>query len=264
MTTSLQLNQSLCKGLAILGYIAAHNGRTTMTELARHLDMDKGTTRRFLATLLHLGYIDVSPAKTFSVSFRVLDLGYSAVRSLEWREIARILLERLHAEVGYTLSLCILDGTDVLYLMRLEASDFTLTDIRTGSRRAAYASSMGKMLLALEPEDRRLALVASVHIKNMTPYTVKSREELLRQMDEARNKGYAVSDREASVYSRAIAVPLTPQGRPLASISIAVPVDHFSMDDMVEHMLPPLQRCAAEITRALEHMEFQPRPATIS
>ncbi len=261
MTTSLQLNQSLCKGLAILQYIAARNGRVTMTELARNLDMDKGTTRRFLATLLHLGYITVSPAKTFSVSFKVLDLGYSAVCNLEWREIARIILTRLHAEIGYTISLCILDGMDVLYLMRLEADDFTLTDIRTGSRRAAYASSMGKMLLALEPEDTWRELVGSIQIKTMTPYTVNSREALLCQLEEARRKGYAVSDREATVYGRAIAVPIIPHGHPLAAISVAVPSDYFSMDDMVARILPPLQRCAAEITRSLEHMEFRPQPA---
>ena len=259
MTSSLQLNQSLRKGLNILQYIAAHNKRATMTDLARNLDMDKGTTRRFLATLLDLGYISVSPAKTFSVSIKVLDLGYSVVCSLEWREVARVLLERLHAEVGYTISMSILDGTDVLYLIRMEADDFTLTDIRTGSRRAAYGSSMGKMLLALEPEERRRSLLGSIQIKNMTPYTVESREDLWQQLAEARLKGYAVSDREASAYGRALAVPVMPHGHPLAAISIAVPADYFSMKDMVEKMLPPLRKCAEDISLALEHMEFDPR-----
>ncbi len=229
-----------------------------MTELAAQLDMDRGTMRRFLATLLDLGYITCSPtSKTFSISLKVLELGYSAVSGLEWREIAQQHLHGLFVELHQIVSMCILVETDVQYLVRYEPPSVQFFGIGIGTRRPAYASSMGKMLFAVLPEEQRRKLAEKCPFQALTPYTVKNSAELLRQLETVRQNGYAISDREVTPFSRSVSVPISCQDRVVAAAAVAVQVERFSVDELVKQILPRLQACTDAISRALECVEYR-------
>ena len=252
-------NQSLTRGLSILEFIADHDGKATLTIISRGLGLDKATTKRFLDTLTGLGYIRLSEqGKTFSITLKALRIGYSAVSNLGWRDIARFHIEQLFAELRETVSLCVLDDTEILYLLRLNRENFWVQDVGIGSRRPAYASSMGKMLLALEPPERAERILAAMHYRPMTPHTVTSPEELRVQMEEARRNGYAVSDQEISLLTRSVSAPIMNGDKAVAALAIALRVDDYTREDMIRLMAPKALACAAQIATALKQVEFRP------
>lgn len=260
MSSSIHLNLSLKKGLTLLRHIAAHNDQFTMTELANSLGMDKGTTRRFLATLQDLGYIYCSPdRKTFSVTIRVLEFGYTALCGMDWRDVAKSHLEKLFDDFGdscISVSLCILDDLDVCYLFRREKPGFLQLGLRVGARRPAFASSMGKVIMAMWPNEQRMSVLEEVQIRTLTPHTVSSRKELLLQLDTILEQGYAISDREISPLARSLAVPLMYKDQPLAAAAVSGLAERLSVAELVELALPRLRACVGEIAEALERMEY--------
>ena len=256
-SASLQYNQSLAKGLGVLEYLATHNGSAKLGSVARDLDMDKATAKRFLNTLAGLGYIRLSPeGKRYSVTLKTLQIGYSSTSHLGWREIAGFYLGQLFNEVRETTSLCMLDNRDIVYLARITKSG-AHADTGPGSRRPAYASSMGKMLLAMQPEDIVLDLVRQMKFRPVTPYTVQSETALLEQLATARNKGYAVCDREASELVRSIAAPVFNNGRAFAAVGLAVEVADYALEDMERVLGPKVVSCAAQISTALRQIEYR-------
>ena len=253
-------NQSLAKGLSILEFIAANNGEATLTIIANSLDMDKATAKRFLNTLVELGYISSAEhGKRFSTTLKAMQIGYSAVSHLGWREIAKFYLEQLFVETRETVSLCVLEGTEIQYLLRLNRKDFGLQDVGIGSLRPAYASAMGKMLLALEPEENVQKLMTEINFRSMTFHTVKTAEELLAQLAEARERGYAVSDQEVSMLTRSLSAPIMSGDNALAALAIAVRVDDYSLEDMIRLLAPKALACAAQISTALKQVEYRSR-----
>lgn len=253
-----QFNQSLAKGLALLERIASRNNAYTLTMLANDLHMDKATAKRFLNTLRGLGYIRCAPhSKTFSVTLKSLQIGYSAISCLEWRDITKFYLEQLFADVRETISLSTLDGTEIVYVLRLNKAEFFPIDTGMGSRRPAYASAMGKMLLAMQPDETARTLIAAMDIRPITSHTVSGPEALLAQINHIRHKGYAVCDQEVSVHTRSLSAPiLDSEGKAVAAFAIAVRVEDYTVEEMERLMAPKALACAAQITTALKHVEY--------
>lgn len=257
MALPLYFNASLAKGLAILEKIAANNGSLTLTEIAKSLDMDKATAKRFLSTLIDLGYISLGQTgKTYSVSLQTLKLGYSALSGLAWRDVVKIHLEELHNEVQETVSASTLDGTHILYVIRFSKPGFYLHGT-VGLRLPAYFSSMGKVLLALvEPADVRKSLVESMTMAPVTPFTHTTPEALLADLEVCRHRGYALSNQEFSEFVRSISVPILFCNKPVAAFNLAVHVDHYSIEQMVETLLPKMLDCTRCISKALDRIEY--------
>lgn len=250
-------NSSLAKGLAILETIASNNASLTLTEIARSLDMDKSTTKRFLSTLIDLGYVSVGQAgKTYAVSLQTLKLGYSALSGLAWRDIAKVHLEKLYEEVQETVSASVLDNEHTLYIIRFAKPGFYV-DGAVGFRRPAYFSSMGKMLLALvEPVSERKRLVESIKMTPVTLFTHRTHEALLADLEVTRRRGYAIANQEFSEFVRSIGVPILFHSKPVAAFNIAVPVETYSVEQMVEILLPKMLACSRRISKALDRIEY--------
>ncbi len=248
-------NSSLARGFAVMEQIAANNGSLTLTEIAHRLGMAKPTTKRFLESLIGLGYVRADPkGRTFSISPKILQLGYSVISGMPWREIARSYFERFHEQIRETVSVCVLEGSNILYVFRANKPGFPIVQ-PIGTVRPAYASSMGKMLIALKPEDWQNKFINSIVLSPITPFTVSTREDLRAQLAAARANGYALCDQEVSVLLRSVAVPLIYRDEAIAAINVAVWVEEYTRERMIRDLLAPLQDCAAQISKALEQME---------
>src|SRR5439155_15827491 len=130
--------------------------------LGRALSMSLSTTHRYAATLASLGYLKQDDAtKKYRLGPRVLDLGFSAIHSMELREISAPHLQRLSDETGYTVNMAVLDGTDIVYVERCRSARMGQRaidlNLHVGSRLPAYCTSMGKILLAYLPVEERAA-----------------------------------------------------------------------------------------------------------
>ncbi len=247
-------SQSLERGLAILSSFKPTRPLIGVSELAREVGLGRSTTHRYVATLSSLGYLEQDPpSRKYRLGPKVIDLGFSAINSMELRAISAPYLQRLSDQTGYTANMAILDGTDIIYIERCrssgKASGAVELDLHVGSRLPAYCTAMGKVLLAHLPDEDRDARLERSQLKPHGPKTVTNRAALVADLERVRATGIAVSDEEIAFGIRAIAVPV--RGRSsnvVAAVGFGVHHAWLATEELVAQLTPILQNTAAEIS----------------
>jgi IclR family pca regulon transcriptional regulator len=252
-------SQSLERGLAILSSFTSNRQLIGTSELARELGLTRSTTHRYIATLSGLGYLQQdADTRKYRLGPRVVDLGFSAINSMDVREISAPYLRQLSDDTGFTVNLAILDGTDVVYVERCRTARPGQREIdlnlHVGSRLPAYCTALGKAMLAFLPDDERGALVAESDLVKRGPNTMTEAEALLDELERIRETGIAVNNEELAYGLRSIATPITSQsGGVVAAINLAVHRSMVSMEDLVVRYGPALTRAAEEIGARIGH-----------
>jgi IclR family pca regulon transcriptional regulator len=249
-------SQSLERGLAILTSFSESRSVLGIADLARAVDLNKSTTHRYVATLAALGFLQQdTETRKYRLGPRVVDLGFAAVNSMEITRVAGRSLQALSDETGYTVSMAVLDGIDIVYVDRRrsvrEGQLGIDLNLHVGSRLPAYCTSMGKALLAYVPPDRLRLLLDRTDLARRGPNTITAREALLSSLQRVRQSGVAVNDEELAPGLRSIAAPIRDgRGAVVAAANIAV---HLSMwnapvDSILAKLEPALRRTTFEIS----------------
>lgn len=248
-----QFVQSLARGLAVITAFDADDSAMTLSEVAARTDLSRATARRFLHTLVKLGYVRTD-GRLFSLTPQVLRLGTAYLSGLGLPQIAQPHLERLSAEVGESTSAAVLDGTDIVYVARVSTRRIMSVGITVGTRFPAYATSMGRVLLAgLSPEALDSAL-ASTDLQALTPLTLHHADDLRTEIARVRDQGWSFVDQELEQGLRSLAVPVTdPHGHVIAALNVSASMTFGDPDDFVSTVLPPLIAAAAAISADLAH-----------
>jgi IclR family transcriptional regulator, pca regulon regulatory protein len=257
METDGGFSQSLQRGLAILS--SFHSGRPLLgvSELGRDVGLSRSTTHRYVSTLVALGYLQQDPStKKYRLGPRVLDLGFSALDSMELREVAGPHLRELSDVTGYTVNMAILDDLDIVYVDRCRSSQAGQREIdlnlHVGARLPAYCTSLGKVLLAYLPEDVRGQRLAKIDFARRGPNTITSKQALAAELGRVREQGYAINNEELAYGLRSIAAPvLSREGNAAGAINLAVHSSMVSSADMGARFGPVLMRTAADISARL-------------
>ena len=245
--------QSLARGLSVIRAFGADRPEQTLSDVARVVGLSRSAARRFLLTLVDLGYVRTN-GKTFALTPQVLELGYAYLSSLTLPTIAQPHLEALVKTTHESSSLAVLDGTDIVYVARVQAKRIMSVDIRVGTRFPAYATSMGRALLAGLDGEALDEQLRSATLSAYTPRTVRSVEELSDRLDEVRSLGYAVVDQELEQGLRSVAAPVRdPQGRTVAAVNVSSLVTSPDDDRAVSRFVPALRDCVAAIEADLRH-----------
>jgi IclR family pca regulon transcriptional regulator len=239
--------QSLERGLAVIRAFDGDHAELTLSEVAAATGVTRAAARRFLLTLAELGYVR-SEGRYFSLTARVLELGYAYLSSLSLPEVAESHLEALVAEVNESSSVSVLDGQDVVYVARVPTSRIMTVVISVGTRFPAYATSMGRVLLAGLPEPELDAYLTSVPLTPLTSRTVSSVAALRGELARVRGQGYALVNQELEDGLRAIAAPIRDRtGKVIAALNISAHASRTSLETMRRDLLPPLLKTAARI-----------------
>jgi IclR family pca regulon transcriptional regulator len=240
--------QSLERGLAVIRAFGADDPELTLSDVARRTGLTRAAARRFLLTLTDLGYVR-SDGKQFALTPRVLELGYAFLSSLSLPEIAEPHLERLAAEVRESSSVSVLDGDEIVYVGRVPTSRIMRVAINVGTRFPAYATSMGRVLLAALPDDALDAYLARAEIRPLTPRAIANAEDLRTELDAIREQGgWALVDQELEEGLRSIAAPIRDGGgRVVAAVNVSAHASRASRETIERDLLPPLLDTAARI-----------------
>lgn len=243
-----QFVQSLERGLSVIRALSAPEPQT-LSDVARATGLTRAASRRFLLTLQQLGYVHLSGTR-FALTPRVLELGYAYLSSLTLPEVAQPHLERLVDEIHESSSVSVLDGTDVVYVARVPTRRIMRVAISVGTRFPAYATSMGRVLLAgLEP-DALEDVLERTDLVALTPETVCEPRALRTELDRVREQGYALVDQELEAGLRSIAAPIRAGGDVVAAINVSAHATR-SVEDVRGALLPPLLVTAEAIERDL-------------
>lgn len=248
-----QFVQSLARGLAVVRAFDADHQEMTLSEVAARTELTRATARRFLHTLVELGYMRTD-GRLFALTPLVLQLGYAYLSGQRLPELAQPFLEDLSHREGESTSMAILDGTDIVYLTRIHTRRIISVGISPGTRFPAHATSMGRVLLAALPAVDLGAYFATARLDALTPRTLTSREAIEAELTRVRVQGYAVVDQELEVGLRSLAVPvLGSDGRTLAAINLALSARLDGEEDReaeVQRLVPELRKAAAGIADA--------------
>lgn len=243
--------QSLDRGLAVIRAFDAEHPRLQLSEVARATGLTRAAARRFLLTLVQLGYVRVE-GREFSLRPRVLELGYSYLSGLTLPQVAQPHLEALVGRVDESSSISVLDGDDIVYVARVHTKRIMTVMITVGTRFPAHATSMGRVLLANLPELELAEYLARVELGALTSRTVTDPARLEAMLGRVRAQGYALVDQELEEGLRSAAAPVCNRdGAVVAAVNLSVSASRTSLRQLEDEFLPPLLETAQQISRDL-------------
>ena len=258
-------SQSLERGLMILSTFTESQPVLGIADLARAVQLNKSTTYRYVSTLAKLNFLQQDPdTKKYSLGARVIDLGAAAINSMEITRIAGRHLQALADDTGYTVSMAVLDGTDIVYVDRRRSrrsiNPGMDLNLHVGSRLPAYCTSMGKVLLAGRDQAALRALLDRIDLARRGPKTITAREQLTAALNQVRHSGIAWNDEELAPGLRSLAAPVRSRsGEVIAAVNVAVHLSmvHVSLESLVKRLEEPLRRTTSAISARLG---FHPTP----
>ncbi|WP_344209190.1 IclR family transcriptional regulator domain-containing protein [Kribbella sancticallisti] len=243
--------QGLERGLAVIRAFSAELPSLTLSEVSREVGITPATARRILLTLEELGYVR-SDGRRFSLTPRVLALGWAYLSSLDLGDIAGPFMEELSAKTRESCSIATLDLPDIVYVARVPTSRIMTVALGVGARLPAYVTSMGRVLLAGLPEDELSAYLSSLDPEPLTEHTVTSVDGLRDVIAKAGADGYALVDQELELGLRSIAVPIRDsRGRAVAALNVSAHASRSTRASLHAEVLEPLRACADQISTAL-------------
>ncbi|KAB8043278.1 IclR family transcriptional regulator domain-containing protein [Janthinobacterium aquaticum] len=240
--------QSFARGLAVLRSFGAEAPRQTLSEVAERAQLTRAGARRILHTLLHLGYVEAE-GRLFRLTPKVLDLGYAYLSSLPIWTQAQPLLEELMQTLRQSCSATVMDGDDIVYVVRLSAHRTMSINLGIGSRLPAYCTSMGRVLLSgLTPEVLR-ARLSKMALLPITPATMTDIDALMAEIAQVRRQGWCLVQEELEQGLVALAAPVFDRsGKIVAAINVSGQTAGPSVAHLLEHSLPKLLETAGRVS----------------
>lgn len=243
--------QSFARGLEVIRSFSASAPRQTLTEVAGRSGLSRAGARRILLTLQALGYVHVE-GKLFSLTPRILDLGFAYLSSMPIWNLAEPVMEALAGQVKESCSAAVLDGTDILYVIRVSTHKIMKINLNVGSRLPAYCTSLGRMLLSALPEDELMQRLQASERTALTKHTATDIDELAARIALARRQGWALVNQELEEGLVSMAAPITNRsGQTVAALNISGQANRTSAKAMHDTMLPQLLAAARTVSGLL-------------
>ena len=238
--------ESLARGLTVITAFGEGRAELTLTEVAQATGLARATARRALITLEHLGQVSAH-GRTFTLTPRVLALGFPPLSRTTLPQIAAPHLAELADRLHDSASLAVLAGDEIQYTARVATSRIMSVNITVGTRFPAYATSLGRVMLAdLATAERDPFLTGGLHA--LTPHTVTDPDALAATLDHIREAGYALVDGELEEGLRSVAVPVRDRtGRVVAAVNVAMHSSRRTVEQCVREVLPELAATAGRI-----------------
>jgi IclR family pca regulon transcriptional regulator len=247
---------TLQRGLSVLRSFGHDKPQMTLSEVAEVTSLSPAAARRCLNTLVKLGYV-AKHHRHFLLRPEVMSFASAYLDSMSLGELVRPHLQALRDETGDSSSLAVLSGYDILYLVHVSTNRMVRLAAGVGTRYPAYATSLGRAMLAFEGEDVRVHYLNTCNFVSFTEHTVVSKPELTRILSEVRKAGYAVIQDELDYGLISIAVPILDEnGRSLAAINCSTSTSRVGKEELVRTRLPVLRNAARFIETGLRRQPY--------
>jgi IclR family pca regulon transcriptional regulator len=250
--TPVEIVQSLVKGLAVIQAFNKHQPMMTLSEVANSTGFSRAASRRFLLTLVMEGYAK-QEGKLFSLTAKILDLGFSYLSSQNIWLFGKPLMEQLVEQLNDSCSAAVLEGNDVVYVARVATTTRIMSiGLNVGTRLPAFATSLGRVLLAELTDPALNNFLSHCKVKQYTDHTSTDIPQLITLIKQVKKQGYSIVDEELELGLTSVAVPVRDnKGNVVAALSISTHASQMDTQHRVLTILPALQLCADKI--ALGH-----------
>jgi IclR family pca regulon transcriptional regulator len=242
--------RALARGLQVIEVLGQGEPHQTIADMAEATGLPRSVVKRFAMTLTELGFTQ-SDGKRFWLTPKVLKLGLSYLYSLPFWRRAQLALEDLSASLEQSCAMSVLDGAEIVYVVRVPTYKILSTSPTLGSRLPAHAVSMGRVLLADRPPAEIDAYLASTTLRRLTHATITDPMRLRAEIQRANQLGYAWVDAELSEAICGLGVPVRNlDGHVVAAINVSLPSGKFTEAQAKAKFLGALRQTAARIRSA--------------
>lgn len=243
--------QSFARGLEVIRSFSAQAPQQSLSEVAERTGLTRAGARRILLTLQTLGYVQ-SEGKQFTLTARILDLGFAYLSSMPIWNLAEPVMEALVEQVKESCSAAVLDGTDIVYVLRVPTHKIMRNTLGVGSRLPAYCTSMGRVLLADLDDNELLRRLKASRPRALTKHTVTEIAALLAKVQQVRRQGWSLVNQELEEGLMSLAAPITNrQDRVIAALNISGQANRTNAKVAQETLLPALLSSARAISQRL-------------
>ena len=247
---------TLERGLSVLRAFNQSRPEMQLSEVAVATGLNPAVARRCLNTLVKLGYV-AQHGRRFLLRPEVLVFGSAFLASMNIEQVAGPHLQAVRDETGDSSSMAVLSGHDILYLAHVSTNRRIRLGASVGTRFPAYATSLGKVLLAYQSEAAIEAYLEEAVLERLTEHTNASPADLRRRFREIRFRGYGSAQDELDYGIVSVAVPVFGDDRHVvAAINCSTSTTRVSREMLIETRLPLLQNAAREIEDALKRWPF--------
>ncbi|MDA9459580.1 hypothetical protein XI00_35995 [Bradyrhizobium sp. CCBAU 21359] len=246
-------NQSLIRGLRILESYTSSKQSWGVRELGRSLEINAATTYRLVSTLADRGYLEKNPdTQKYHLGPKVVQLAanYSMQNSLI--EISLRVFAKYEAQFPYNFYVGVMGPEDVTYIAVYESRGPLKITTEVGQSVNLYSSALGRLLLSYESDEFIEKLLARKPIEKITPLSLTSQKELMRQIRQIRKNGYAVNRGEIYEEIAAVATPITGgNGTVVAGVALCFPLHYLEIKKVdLEEIIRLARIIADEISSA--------------
>jgi PcaR/PcaU/PobR family beta-ketoadipate pathway transcriptional regulator len=225
---------ALSRGLALLEAFSAERPTLTLSELSKAVGLSRSSTYRLVYTLEDMGFLLRDKGnKAYRLGARILGLGFGYLASQELIELARPHLEALRDRTNCSAHLGVVEGTELIYVVRVPDRKALTSHIRVGSRLAAHATSMGRAILSHLPESEVRNRYAGARLEAYTAHTATDLDSLLALLAADRARGYIISRSASEEGIASVAAPVRDaDGAVIAAINISTPEATLKGDEL--------------------------------
>lgn len=239
--------QSLFKGLLVLQSFTEGHQQMSLTEVAEAVNMNLATTRRFLLTLVDLGYLN-QDGKRYTLTPKVMTLGYNYLSNQPWWKLANPVAEEISRELKESCSIGVLSNDQLIFVARAQGPRVFAINLSPGRIVPVHAAGIGRVLLA-EMSDAQLDefFERNPPVK-LTQHTVTNLSSIRAELDNVRRMGHSIVDQELDEGLLAISVPIRDaSGKAVAALGISTQAQRYTNDDLRKNFLPVLLKGAEQI-----------------
>lgn len=243
--------QSFARGLGVIRSFSAEASAQTLSEVAARSGLTRAGARRILLTLQAEGYV-ASDGKHFRLTPRILELGFAYLTSLPIWNLAEPVMERLSEAVGESCSAAVLDGSDIVYVLRVHTHKIVSLNLNVGTRLPAYCTSLGRVLLAGLGDAEVKARLKASELRANTRHTATDPADILARVQQVRRQGWALVNQELEEGLISIAAPVKNRaGATVAALNVSGQANRTSATVMKDSLLPALRAAADEVSALL-------------
>ncbi len=256
--TGADFIEALARGLDVIRAFGPKRPKMSLSEVAAATGLARPTARRMLLTLEELGYVRVVQGG-FTLTPRVLELGMAYIGATHIWDIARPHMEWLVEHTGESSSLAQLDGSDIIYVVRVAVPKIITLAVTIGTRFPALQTSLGKILLAELSPDEVERVLSEPSRSGITPLWQPDLEERTNVLHEVQTKGWALTDEHLARGIRSIAAPVRDgSNHVVAALNVSVHAAETSLETLIGQYLPLLLQAATAISS--DWAQWQSRP----
>lgn len=206
----MKINRTTERSVQILQIIAKSNEGMEMDEICERLSIPRTSCYDILVTLVHLGMLEVNTGvkRSYKIGLNAYRIGMSYMNNRNISEIIAPVLKELSKELQKTCFFGVLEGDKIVYISKFEPENPIITTATIGTKNPIYNTSLGKAILSSMSDEEIKDILSGIELKQATRFTITDREELIKNIELVRVRGFALDERELEEHMECVGVPI--------------------------------------------------------